>query len=318
MMAKQKQMNLTEETAAQMLENIFRSCKKTANTVPLKTLRAYSNYRKERFSLQRTAIIVILTLFAMLPLLFIPGDFSVTMEYTQGSMNPRYVIRPSAWLPVRQFSARIDGEAQPIYENENGEYIIQPNREGQMTVSLTLINWQITEKTLSVTGVDYAKPRKTDEKITAGKILFFFEDEGSGINGSSISVTGQNGESLPYQFVTDSQCLIIPDTKEPLTIDVPDKCGNVLQIDVVVQADHTNPQLKNSRKAGNRIMFYLADEESGIDADGISVTASSGESLPYQFNTDSQCLIIPDAKESLTIHVPDNSGNVLLITLAVQ
>lgn len=226
---------LPEETAAQMLENIFRTCKKTPNTVPLSTLRQYSNYRKERFALQRTVIIVILTLFALLPLLFIAGDFTVTTEYSQGNLNPRYHVQPASILPVRHVSVKIDGVSQPIYEGENGTYDIQPTQNGQMEVSLTLINQQTTTKVLPVSGVDYAKPKLLEHRTAGDYVILYFTEEGSGINGAGISVTDTAGHSILPHFDTDNNRLIIPNTKEPLYIVVPDNCGNVLEFPLVIK-----------------------------------------------------------------------------------
>lgn len=226
---------LPEETAAQMLENIFRICKKTPNTVPLSTLRQYSNYRKERFALQRTVIVVILTLFALLPLLFISGDFTVTLEHTQGTLNPRYQVQPASILPVRHVSVEINGITQPVYEGENGTYHIQPNQDGQMDIRLTLVNLQTTHQTISVTGVDYTRPQLTEHRTAGNYRILYFEDEDSGINGAGISVTNKEGESINHQFDTDNNRLIIPITEEALYIVVPDQCGNALEFYLTAQ-----------------------------------------------------------------------------------
>lgn len=228
-MARKKPAILPEETAAQMLENIFRTCKKTPNTVPLSTLRQYSNYRKERFALQRTVILVILTLFALLPLLFIAGNFTVTPQYTQDTMNPRYHVKTASLLPVRHISAQINGTTQPVYEGGNGTYIIQPTQDGPMEISLTLINHQKTIQTIPVSGVDYTRPQLNEHKKTGNARLLYLSDEGSGIQGTGISVTDMAGQSVSHQFDTDNNCLIIPVTSEALYIIVPDRCGNVLE-----------------------------------------------------------------------------------------
>ena len=75
---KNKPSVLPQDTAEQMLQNIFRACNRPANTVPLKTLSAYSNYRKERFAMQRTAIVVMLVMFTLLPFLFVTAQLHVT------------------------------------------------------------------------------------------------------------------------------------------------------------------------------------------------------------------------------------------------
>ena len=58
------------DDASKILENIFAANQVEPNTIPLDVLTAYSNYRKERFSLQRTVLVVVMVLFLLLPFLF--------------------------------------------------------------------------------------------------------------------------------------------------------------------------------------------------------------------------------------------------------
>lgn len=221
---------LSEETAAQMLENIFRACKQAPNTVPLHTLTEYSNYRKERFSLQRTVIIIILSLFALLPLLFISTSISITSQTDPESQNPQFIIRPSTVLPVRFMNAKINGATQPVYEDGQGNYIVSPSQNGDMTVTITLINHQTTKKTVSVTGVDYTPPKLTQTFRRGVSVQLYLEDADSGINGIGISVTNEKGDSFPYKYDTFYSTLTINHTNEPLYVDVPDNRGNMLHL----------------------------------------------------------------------------------------
>lgn len=221
---------LSMQTAEQMLENIFLSCKQAAHTVPLKTLMDYSNYRKERFSLQRTVILVILCLFALLPLLFLSTHITVTPTENGENQNPIFQVQLSSGIPVRQMTAQIDGMTQPVYEAEDGSYTVVPGQNGDMTVSVTLVNMQKAQQTLPVSGVDYVKPTLVTTQRVNNSLLLYFEDADSGINGMGISVTNQNGDSLPYQFNSATGRLSILYSDETLNVDVPDHRGNVLEL----------------------------------------------------------------------------------------
>lgn len=221
---------LSMQTAEQMLENIFLSCKQEPNTVSLKTLTDYSNYRKERFSLQRTVIIVILSLFALLPLLFLSAGITLSPDGTNDSQNPVFQVQLSSWVPVRQITAQIDGLTQPIYEAGDGSYTITPGQNGDMVVTVTLLNMQRTQATIPVSGVDYSQPQLVTTQRVWDSLLLYFTDEGSGINGMNISVTNQNGQSMPFQYDSSLGRLSIPYTGETLNVDVPDYRGNVLHL----------------------------------------------------------------------------------------
>ena len=54
---------LDPETASRILEQTFEANEMEKNTIPLEVLASYSNYRRERFSLQRMLLIVIMLLF---------------------------------------------------------------------------------------------------------------------------------------------------------------------------------------------------------------------------------------------------------------
>lgn len=221
---------LPMQTAEQMLENIFLSCDQTPNSVPLQTLTAYSNYRKERFALQRTVILVILCLFALLPMLFISTKITITPDEQNETQNPIFHVRLSSVLPVRNLTAQIDGNTQPVYESGSGTYTVTPGQNGEMEIAVTLFNMQAAKETVSVSGVDYVKPRLVTTQRVWDSLRLFFEDPDSGINGMNISVTNQNGASLPYQFDSATGRLSIPYSNETLNVLVPDNRGNVLEL----------------------------------------------------------------------------------------
>ncbi|MBQ4640055.1 MAG: hypothetical protein IJB69_06025 [Clostridia bacterium] len=221
---------LPPATAQQMLENIFRACNRPSNTVPLKTLAAYSNYRKERFAMQRTAIVVMLVLFMLLPFLFITAEMDVTKAARSPGENPVYHIRFTSAVPVRHVTARMGGITQPIYEDENGVYTLQPAGNGEMVVEATFFNLQKTTASLPVTDADWEMPALLDTRRSGDNVLMYFSDNLSGIRADAISVTNAAGQELPFSYDTASQCLTLARPETTCYLSVPDERGNVLQL----------------------------------------------------------------------------------------
>lgn len=217
-------------TAEQMLENIFVSCRQAPNTVPLKTLLDYSNYRKERFSLQFTAIIVVLVLFMLLPVLFVSAKVHTTLVDRGPNTNPMYRVDIASSLPVRNIEARVNGTTQAIYENEAGYYTLEPSRNGVLTVEVTLANRQRAKDSTLIGGVDYAPPQLFRSSRNGNKVLLYFQDTISGIFAAGISAADESGESLPFQYDTATNCLTIEQNDISCYIDVPDTRGNVLHL----------------------------------------------------------------------------------------
>ena len=53
---------LDQDIASKILENVFQDNQVEPNSIPLEVLTSYSNYRKERFALQRTILIIMMVL----------------------------------------------------------------------------------------------------------------------------------------------------------------------------------------------------------------------------------------------------------------
>lgn len=64
--SKEPKPELALDQACKILEQVFEANNIEPNSIPLEVLTAYSNYRKERFSLQRLILVIILVLFLML------------------------------------------------------------------------------------------------------------------------------------------------------------------------------------------------------------------------------------------------------------
>ena len=127
------------EIASQILEQVFEANDMELNSISLEALASYSNYRKERFTLQRTILVIIMALFILLPLLFIPASFTINAPSSQHGFNPVYRMEVDSFMLVERVTATIDGRNVPVYEMDSHVYSIEPPMNGLMEVTLYFV-----------------------------------------------------------------------------------------------------------------------------------------------------------------------------------
>lgn len=227
---------LPPDTAEQILSNVFTACKREPNSVPLEALTSYSNYRKERYALQRSLILLMLALFMLLPLLFLAASVTVMQVNPGSEENPVYAISVDTRIPIRQVEARLAGQTVPLYEVSPGSYTAIPRSNGEMQIEATLLNKQETRVSLQIDHVDTAAPTLLSTEIGADRVSFFVEDTGSGVDYAGVTLTDDTGSSLaPLELDPQRGCIVFPYPTSTLHIGIPDQRGNVLRIDLKPQ-----------------------------------------------------------------------------------
>ncbi len=233
---KTNQPQLDIEEASRILENIFLASQVEPNSVPLDVLTAYSNYRRERFSLQRTLLVIIMVLFLLLPFLFIAPGFSIESKSPEGALNPSYEVALDTHMPVQRVTAVIDGHNVPVYETDTHIYSIEPTVNGDMTVSVTLINRQTITHSIEVNNVDTEAPLVVSNSADHEHIYLYLSDNGSGIDYEKIRAVGLSGRTYtPVSYDTDQECVAFEYPEESLNVYIPDKAENMLQLILTVQ-----------------------------------------------------------------------------------
>ena len=113
---KSKIPQLDIDTAGKILAQAFEANQMELNTIPLEVLASYSSYRRERFTMQRTILIIIMTLFLLLPFLFVPSSFSIQLqppgpeaEAAGTGFNPVYRLEVDSFMLVERVNATIGG-----------------------------------------------------------------------------------------------------------------------------------------------------------------------------------------------------------------
>lgn len=223
---------LSYEAASRILERAFEANEMENNSIPLEVLASYSSYRKERFTLQRTILVVIMTLFILLPLLFIPAAFTVNVDETLGrNFNPIYKLTVDSMMLVDRVSATIDGFNIPVYEVDSHVYSIEPSRNGEMEVTVTLINKQTVTQRVDVTGVDREVPTADSCSKEGDELHLYLSDSGSGVDYSKIEAYDLDGNMIEPSAVNEQTgCVTLPAVSDTINVYVADLAGNKLQL----------------------------------------------------------------------------------------
>lgn len=224
------------ETAGKILENVFEKSQVEPNSVPLEVLTSYSSYRKERFALQRTALIVIMVLFLLLPMLFIAPSFTLEEPEDEYNSSPVYTVTVDNVLPIARVTASIDGHNVPVYEVDAHVYSIEPAINGRMTVTVTLFNQQTLTKYVDVGNVDTEAPVLVSNDSDNENIYLNLSDADSGINFDDIKAVDSKGNTIAPIYCDESVGRVgFTYPEDSMNVYISDYAGNTLQLVISVK-----------------------------------------------------------------------------------
>lgn len=227
---------LDEDVASKILESVFEDNQVEPNSIPLEVLTAYSSYRKERFALQRSILVIMMVLFLMLPFLFIAPDFSIKADENKYTATPVYEVEVDSFMPISRVTATIDGRNIPVYEMDAHKYSIEPAINGRMKVTVTLLNRQQTTKYIEVTNVDVDVPVLISTNWDDKYLYLTLSDSDSGINFKEIKAIDTGGNSHNPVFYNESNGQVVfAYPKDSLNVYISDNAGNSLQLVVSLQ-----------------------------------------------------------------------------------
>lgn len=228
---KDPKQELELDQACKILEQVFETSHVEPNTIPLEVLAAYTDYRKERFSLQRLILVIILVLFFMLPFLFIPSAFSITPDKEASAPNPTYTLEVTSPMLVRRVNASIDGRSVPVYETDSHIYSIEPAVNGQMAVTVTLMNYQETTQYIDVETVDLDPPTVVSNGMDSEHLFLYVSDTGTGIDYEHVKGVDMNGRPVsPVVYDPESGCIAFRYPEDTLNVYIPDFAENTLHL----------------------------------------------------------------------------------------
>lgn len=221
---------LSTEHAEQILFDVFDSCGFEKNTVPLEALLSYANYRKEKYTLQKSVIIIVLVLFMLLPLLFVTAEIVIAVRFEQENSNPEYMLTVAPFIPVDSITVKMNGRTVPVHEINSHEYIIRPTDSGDMSVTVTLFNQQTSTDIVPVVDVDGTPPTLISVDTVETTVKVKVIDEGSGLDVDSIVATDEQGKAVTWSYNDSSETIDLEYPSSTITLTVPDKRGNILTL----------------------------------------------------------------------------------------
>ena len=244
---KKNRPQLSEDTASKLLANVFDACEAEPNTIPLDKLASYSEYRRERYSLQKIILLVIIVIFCLLPLCFISPRFTIEKISAEDADYPTYEIRVSdSIIPVSLVSATLDGRSIPVYETGDRLYNVTPTDNGLMNVFVRLGNRQYNYSDelaecgdVLVEGIDVTAPKLDPARHYARSedgsllILYLIED-GSGLDYENSYGETLYGDKVYYCIEEESDpsqnLMVFEFPDESANFFIYDMKGNMLQL----------------------------------------------------------------------------------------
>ena len=231
-----RQASLNALQQASVLETVFNTCELDENTVPLEALSSYAVYRKERFSLQRGILATLLLLFFLLPALFLLPGLNLTAEGTGARGLPVYSLEVRSALPVLRVTAKIRNRSLPVYEDGAKRFSIEPTRNGDLDVTVELINRQSASLSRKVTEVDDRSPTLLRSEMTDETVALTVSDVGIGVDYREVYALTASGTVVwPLSTDADAGLILFPYPEENWDVYIPDYIGNTLHLALTLE-----------------------------------------------------------------------------------
>ena len=243
---RKKRPQLSNDVANKLLANVFDACETEPNTVPLEKLASYSEYRRERYSLQKVILIIILIIFCLLPMCFVSPGFTIEKISEEDADYPTYEIKVSeSIVPVALVSATLDGRSIPVYETGSRTYNVTPTDNGLMKVYVRLINRQYNYSDeldcgdVTVEGIDVTPPKLDPERHYERSedhtlLYLYLVEEGSGLDYENSYGETLYGDVIYYPIEAESDpsqnLMVFEFPDESANFYIYDYKGNILQL----------------------------------------------------------------------------------------
>lgn len=220
------------ETASQMLSNIFDELDLQPSSVSLEVMSSYSSYRRERYTLQKIILIVVLAAFLLVPLFFIGPKISIREVTGPTVLEPFYEVTVKSVLPVSSVTAMIDDYSFAVTENGGRVYTVKPTINGTLDVKVKLANFQYGVAHADVKGIDTETPIMLPETfMDEGVLTLYLEDKDSGVNLNEVYAMTLDNIVLYPSSINEAECSVtFLEPSDSMNIFVPDRKGNVLHL----------------------------------------------------------------------------------------
>lgn len=226
---------LNDEVASAIMDNVFSACGQAPSTVPLKVLSSYTEYRRDRYSLQKTVLIFVLIVFLLLPICFISPHFTVNELGRYDTGVPSFEVRVSNFVPVRLVSARLNDRPVAVYESQAKVFTVEPTANGVLTITVTLANKQFQVWSTEISGVDATAPILVNSEVLDGNLRIYLQDEGVGVNYKNIYAVSSTDVHIAPAGYNEAENYVEFKFDSDLNIFIPDHNANTLQLVLTIR-----------------------------------------------------------------------------------
>lgn len=222
---------LDAATASKMLESVFAECDVEPNSVPMEALASYSPVSRLRVDWRMLAGFVCTSCVLLLTFLMATPKVEVASQGFGEAGLPTYAIHVSGILPARTVRATVNGNPVPVTEIDARTYEVEPTRNGELAVSVTLTNNRTSEAVVTVTDVDVDAPELLGSEIGDTEVSLLLADDGCGIDYEGIYAIGASREVVrPISADEEAGKVTFAFPEESLDVYVPDIRGNTLHL----------------------------------------------------------------------------------------
>ena len=173
-----------------------------------------------------------LIIFLLLPSLFVSPRYDVSVEEKGERGLPVYTIKVGSLLPVDRVTAVIRDHSLPVYEADARTYMVEPTRNGTLTIEVELKNRQYLQAEEDVTVVDANGPELIDSKVSEDSFCLLVADEGIGVDYRGVYAIGESGELYEPLSADEDGGIVFAYPKEEWDVYIPDYIGNVLHLSI--------------------------------------------------------------------------------------
>lgn len=225
---------LDNEAADQILANVFEFCNQEPNATSLEEIKAHKKQRRLLTFLCWILGILVVLVILILPLVMSTAKVEISWVEGTAPGSPVLQVATSGFIPIESITAHIDGVELKVHEMAEQLYYLYPDRNGKLTLTVTLVNKNSTEAEVEVVGVDHTPPQLIASQLEDGELEIWFRDDG-GIDFSSVYAMDMQGvKILPLSCDESNGSATFDFPEDSLNIFVSDTCGNLLQLVLTV------------------------------------------------------------------------------------
>ena len=153
-------------------------------------------------------------------------DFEVTVDDPGDYQHANVTVLVKSALPKKEFFVLLDTDEIEL-EQDGKKYTATIDRNGTLTVSMTLFNGMCKTEYENISCIDDAPPIITEADATTGYVSFYVDDTGSGVDYDSIYAVDDDGKEISPSLIDKGEDEVVFNyTTASIEVHVSDKAGH--------------------------------------------------------------------------------------------